>query len=49
MGAGVVDTQRVQLDNTLNTASVDPANAAHLAFDPGQLSASRTAASSPPA
>ena len=39
MGAGVVDTQRVQLDNTLNTASVDPANAAHLAFDPGQLSA----------
>jgi hypothetical protein len=39
MGAGVVDTQRVQLDNTLNTTSVDPANAAHLAFDPGQLSA----------
>jgi len=38
-GAGVVDTQRVQLDNTLNAASVDPANAAHLAFDPGQLSA----------
>ncbi len=37
-GSGVVDTQRVQLDNTLNTASVDPANAAHLAFDPGQLS-----------
>jgi hypothetical protein len=37
MGAGVVDTQRVQLDNTLNTASVDPSNAAHLAFDPGQL------------
>jgi hypothetical protein len=36
-GSGVVDTQRVQLDNTLNTASVDPANAAHLAFDPGQL------------
>jgi hypothetical protein len=27
----------VQLDNTLNTDSVDPANAAHLAFDPGQL------------
>ncbi|WP_024286381.1 hypothetical protein [Cellulomonas sp. KRMCY2] len=36
-GSGVVDTQRFQLDNTLNAASVDPANAAHLAFDPGQL------------
>ena len=36
-GSGVVDSQRVQLDNTLNTASVDPANAAHLAFDPGQI------------
>lgn len=39
LGAGVVDTQRVQLDNTLNTTSADPANSAHLAFDPGQLSA----------
>ena len=29
----------MQLDNTLNTVPVDPANAAHLAFDPGQLSA----------
>jgi hypothetical protein len=38
MGSGVVDTQRVRLDNTLNAASIDPANAAHLAFDPGQLS-----------
>ncbi|NMR19469.1 hypothetical protein [Cellulomonas fimi] len=37
-GSGVVDTQRFQLDNTLNTASVDPANAAHLAFDFGQIS-----------
>ena len=37
-GSGVVDSQRVRLDNTLNAASVDPANAAHLAFDPGQLS-----------
>jgi hypothetical protein len=36
-GSGIVDSQRVQLDNTLNAASVDPANAAHLAFDPGQL------------
>ncbi|GEL96225.1 hypothetical protein [Cellulomonas composti] len=36
-GTGVVDAQRFQLDNTLNAASVDPANAAHLAFDPGQL------------
>lgn len=36
-GVGVVDTQRFQLDNTLNTASVDPANAAHLAVDPVQL------------
>lgn len=36
-GSGIVDTQRFQLDNTLNTASVDPANAAHLAFDPGQI------------
>ncbi|MCV2394772.1 hypothetical protein OEB99_10675 [Actinotalea sp. M2MS4P-6] len=38
-GAGVVDTQVFQLDNTLNAASTDPANAAHLAVDPGQLSA----------
>lgn len=38
MSGGVVDTQRVRLDNTLNTESVDPANAAHIAFDPGQLS-----------
>lgn len=38
-GSGVVDTQRYQLDNTLNTASADPANAAHLAIDPGQLAA----------
>ena len=33
MGSGIVDTQRVQLDNTLNAASIDPANAAHLAND----------------
>lgn len=38
-GSGVVDTQRFALDNTLNAASVDPANAAHLAFDPGQIAA----------
>lgn len=38
-GTGVVDTQRFQLDNTLNAASLDPANAAHLAFDPGQIAA----------
>ena len=38
-GVGVVDTQRFQLDNTLNAASLDPANAAHLAFDPGQIAA----------
>jgi hypothetical protein len=38
-GGGVVDAQRYQLDNTLNTASADPANAAHLAIDPGQLAA----------
>ncbi|HKA69131.1 MAG TPA: hypothetical protein VKG85_08460 [Actinomycetes bacterium] len=31
-----VDTQRYQLDNTLNTASIDPANAAHLTLDSGQ-------------
>ena len=37
-GLGVVDSQRVQLDNTLNAASADPANAAHLAIDPAQLS-----------
>jgi len=36
-GSGIVDTQRFQLDNTLNTASVDPANAAHLAFDAAQI------------
>lgn len=37
-GSGIVDAQRFQLDNTLNAASVDPANAAHLAFDFGQIS-----------
>jgi len=31
-----VDAQRFQLDNTLNTASIDPANAAHLALTAGQ-------------
>lgn len=36
-GPGAVDSRRIQLDNTLNTASVDPANAAHLEFDPGQI------------
>jgi hypothetical protein len=36
-GSGVADTQRFQLDNTLNAASVDPANAAHLAFDAAQI------------
>ena len=35
----VVDAQRFQLDNTLAAASADPANSAHLAVDPGQLSA----------
>lgn len=35
----VVDSQRFQLDNTLATTSADPANSAHLAVDPGQLSA----------
>jgi len=38
-GSGIVDTQRFQLDNTLSTASFDPTNAAHMAFDPGQLAA----------
>ena len=37
-GLGVVDSQRVQLDNTLATGSTDPANAAHLSIDPAQLS-----------
>ncbi|WP_155855930.1 hypothetical protein [Cellulomonas sp. URHD0024] len=35
----VVDSQLFQLDNTLATASADPDNSAHLAVDPGQLSA----------
>ncbi|WP_426595549.1 hypothetical protein ACPPVS_08170 [Cellulomonas sp. McL0617] len=39
-GSGTtVDSQVFQLDNTLATASADPANSAHLAVDPGQLSA----------
>ncbi len=37
-GLGVVDSRRFQLDNTLNAGSADPANAAHLAIDPNQLS-----------
>ena len=37
-GLGVVDSQRFQLDNTLSAGSTDPANAAHLAIDPNQLS-----------
>ena len=38
-GTGAVDAQRFQLDNTLNAASLDPANSAHLAFDPDQVAA----------
>ena len=35
----IVDSQVFQLDNTLATASADPANSAHLAVDLGQVSA----------
>lgn len=38
-GDGIVRTQVIQLDHTLNTTSLDPDNAAHLAFDENMAAA----------